>query len=393
MHGPSPYPPPYPPPLPAPVFPHPDAEIGPDRRRRLAAWGIDAALLACVAALLATMTWGRLHTLVLDGLWGRLLSATIGLLLSGGDVGKAAADFGAGVWGTVVSDIEQALLLMVLIEFAYHFAGQAWAGRTLGKAALDLRVRGVEGAPLGKGRAAGRAFVTTLGGTGVYSVAWALLLEGEFFFSLVVWFAAVAFFAANSAPALFGSRGRTLADLMASTTVVRADGYTRAAELARQGAGAAWDGAQAAGQVAGQAVRDHAVRVAQAEHAQRLQELGRQSAGRVRDAMASERAQQVQDAGKRMGGRLKDAYNDRRSARDGQTPPVPPAHEPPALAPPQPQYDPYGYGNPHQPYAAPPQQYGPPQQQPYAPPRPYMPPPQYAPPPPADPDGQDPQRG
>ncbi|TDD58102.1 hypothetical protein E1293_47160, partial [Actinomadura darangshiensis] len=291
------------------------------RGRRLAAWGLDTAVLAGAAILLGMMTWGRLNGLLGDGLWGNALSATGGLLLSGGDVQQAAEDFGTGLWNKIVGAIEQALVLLILIEFAHQFAGQALAGRTIGKAALDLRVDGAKSA---KSRALRRSLATTAGGTGLYCIACIFLLNGLFFLSLVTWLAAVAVFLANSAPALIGARRRTLADLVAGTALVRAEGYRRAAEAARQGAVIAWDGTQAAGQVAGQAVRDNAARLAQAESMQRalqserarqVQDMGRRSAARVQGAMQGERAQQAGEMGKRLGGRLKNAYQDRRAAR------------------------------------------------------------------------------
>ncbi|GGT96440.1 RDD family protein [Actinomadura citrea] len=368
-------PPPVPLPAAEPVPPAPPPAAAP-RGRRLAAWGIDTALLAGAAVLLGMMTWGRLNGLLGDGLWGDALSAGGGLLLSGGDVQQAAEKFGMGIWNTVVSAVQQALLLLVLIEFLHQFAGQAFAGRTVGKAVLDLRVENTTSA---KSRALRRSLVTTAGGTGLYCTAWILLLHGLFFLSLVTWLVAVAVFLANSAPTLVGARRRALADLVAGTSLVRADGYRRAAEAARQGAVIAWDGTQAAGQVAGQAVRENAARIAQAESMQRalqserarqMQDLGRRSAARMQGAMQSERAQQVGDAGKRVGGRLRNAYQDRRAARRQALPPQP---EQPALPPPAPHYDPYAqpgqYSHPGQPaQPAQPGWYEPPQQ--------YMPPPQ-----------------
>ncbi|MUN41256.1 RDD family protein [Actinomadura litoris] len=368
VYGPPPSPPspppfagPPPPPVPYAGPPEPEPSDAPPRGRRLAAWTIDAALMAGVAALLGTMTWGRLHGLLVDGLWGKALGAVGGLVLTGGDVQKAAEDFGLGIWNSIVTDIEQALLLLVLTELLYQFAAQAFAGRTLGKAALDLRVTSGAGRPA-KARALRRALVTTAGSSGLYCTAWFLLLEGMFFLAVLVWLAALAVFAANSAPALVGARRRTLADLAAGTAVVRARSYRRAAELAVQGAGIAWDGTQAAGQVAGRAVRENAARVAQAES--------------VRRALDSERARQVQDMGKRLGGRLNDAYQQRRDAR--REPGIAAAEQPAALLPPEPHYDPYGvhgdqgaqggqgvqggqgaYGVPADPYAPPPP-YGPP---------------------------------
>ncbi|WP_433232075.1 hypothetical protein [Actinomadura formosensis] len=307
------------------------------------AWGLDTALLVGAALLLAMMTWGRLNGLLGDGLWGDALSAAGGLLLTGGDVQKAAEDFGMGLWQDVVGAVEQALLLLVLVEFLHQFAGLAWTGRTLGKAVLDLRL---DNTAATKSRAFRRSLATTAGGTGLYCTAWILLLHGLFFFAVLTWLAAVAVFLANSAPALVGPR-RTLADLVAGTTLVRAGGYRRAAQAARQGAAVVWDGTQAAGQVAGQAagqaVRDNAARLAQAERVQR--------------ALQSDRTRQVQDMGRRFGGRLKNAYGERRAARE--RPAIPPEPEPPAIPPPAPHYDPYARPDPYGAGHADPQWYAP----------------------------------
>ncbi|MGH3240573.1 MAG: hypothetical protein ACRDNL_09335 [Spirillospora sp.] len=328
--------------------------------RRFAAWGIDTGLLAGAAVLLSVMTWGRLNGILQDGLWGQVWSAVWGLLLSGGDVQGAAEDFGLSIWRTVVSDIQQALLLLVLIEFLHQFAGQAFAGRTAGKAVLDLRV---ENARTAKSVALRRALTTTAGGTGLYCLAWILLLHGVFFLALLTWTLAVGVLVANSVPVLFGGRRRTLADVVAGTVVVPASGYRRAAEYAAHGAGRAWAGTRSTGQAAGHAVRDQAARLnaedrvrramesdrarqaqqrAQ-EGARQAQELGRRSAAKMRDAAQSERAQQLQDKGKRLGGRLKNAYTDRRAPRqESPAPPTtPPPMPPPAIPPPAPHYDPY----------------------------------------------------
>ncbi|MDL4777841.1 MULTISPECIES: RDD family protein [Thermomonosporaceae] len=314
MHGPP--PPPFPVPFspaPEPVPPPPPGSPGradaAPRIRRLAAWSLDAALLAGVAGLLAVMTWGRLHGSLVDGLPGKVLSAAGGLLLSGGDAGQAAEAFGMGLWRTIVRDIEQALALLVLIELLYHLVLPACTGRTLGKTAMDIRVRAARATAAGRGpglgRAARRALVGTAAGTGLYAGAWVLLLEGMFFFALVAWLLAVAVFVANSAPTLFGARRRSLADAAAGTVVVRARSYQRVKEATRYGAVAAWDGAQAAGQVAGQvagqAARDNAARLAQS--------------GRAQQALESAPVRQVQDMGKRLGGRVRNAYRDRRDDR------------------------------------------------------------------------------
>lgn len=395
VHGPppSPFPEPYrgpyqgpahpaPPPPPPPYTPYepygahepsgPASESAP-RARRLLAWSIDAGILVGVAALLAGVTWGRLQSYVAEDLPRKALSAGFELLVSGGSVEKAAGELGAGVWGTFVSTVDQALLLLVLAELLHQFVGLAWTGRTAGKAAMDLRVRhaSAEAGP-GKGRAMRRALITTASGTGLYALAWVLLLEGLFFFAVLLWALAVLAFLANSLPALAGRRRRTLADLVGGTVVMRAGAYRRAAAAARQGAVIAWDGAQAAGQVVGQTARDNAARLAQhervqqaieSERAERLRELGRQSAGKLREVAASERAQQVQDAGKRFGGRLRDAYQERRAGRAVEQP-AQPALPPPPPVPPHP-------GFPHPPAQQPAQQPSlPPQQPPYGHPSP-----------------------
>ncbi|MCO5995470.1 RDD family protein [Actinoallomurus rhizosphaericola] len=316
----APQPPPYP------VAPLPEgfpAENAAPPVRRLAAWAVDTLLLWGAAVLLAVVTWGRLHGQLVDDLPFKAVSAAGGLLVSGGDVHKAAADFGTGLWDTFASDVEQALVLLVVIQLLYQFALNAWLGRTLGKAAADLRVRTVagDGSRPGMASAFRRALVTTAGGTGLYCLAWILLLEGLFLFALAAWLLAVAVFVATGLPALFGGR-RTLADLLAGTTVVRAHTYQRVAATARQGAALARDGAQAAGQAARDAAREQAARLAQTDA--------------LRRALDSQRAHQARDMGRRLGGRLRNTYRERSA---GEAPPFP-APGAPALPPPRPRYDP-----------------------------------------------------
>ncbi|WP_067471333.1 RDD family protein [Actinomadura hibisca] len=321
----------------------------PARSRRLAAWSIDAALLAVIAVLLAGATWGRLQEQLAGDVTQSVSGAVFGLFASGGDVGKAAGEVGGQVWGSATVAIQQALALLVLAELLHQFAGNAWRGRTIGKALLDIRVRPAKAtadAPsgTGKGRAARRALVSTASGTGLYALAWVMLLEGLFFLALMTWLAAVALFTANALPTLAGKRRRSLADRVAGTAVVPARSYQRAAQAVRQGANVAWDGTQAGVQAA----RDNAARLAagdrlrqarESERARQAQELaqraGRQTAERVRGAMDSDRGRQAQEAGKKLGGRLKNAYKDR---RPGQPAVQPPAQ--PALPPPQPYLNP-----------------------------------------------------
>ncbi|WP_345363063.1 RDD family protein [Actinoallomurus liliacearum] len=353
-------PPPPPPPYSVPPLPEgpPPADRAAPRVRRLTAWGIDTLLLWGAAVLLAVMTWARLHGQLVDDLPYKGLSAAGGLLLSGGNVEKAATDFGTGLWDTFVLDVEQALILLILIQLLYQFAMHAWLGRTLGKAAMDLRVRAVTGDDRrpGRGNAFRRAVVTTAGGTGLYCAAWIFLLEGLFFLALVTWLLAVAAFAATSLPALFGGRRRTLADLFARTAVVRARTYQRVAATARQGAALAWDGAQAAGQAARDTAREQAARLAQAEN--------------MRRALNSERADQVRGMGRRLGGRLKDTYRERASGRSPrEAPPLPNPGPTPALPPPRPRYDPlqgsYDLRAPQAPYIPPQAPPPPPEERPH----------------------------
>ncbi|MFI0487287.1 hypothetical protein [Actinomadura sp. 9N215] len=230
MYGPPPAPPPH---LPSPGSgAEGDAGAAPPGRR-LAAWGLDTALLCVVAVLLGIMTWGRLNSLHKDGIWGHVWSATWGLLLSGGDVQAAAEDLGESVWGTIVSDIQQALFLLVLVEFLHQFAGQALGGRTAGKAVLDLCVENdvhVEPARTARSIALRRALTTTAGGTGLYCLAWVILLHGAFVLAVLTWILAVGVFAGNSVPVLLGGGRRTLADMVAGTTVVPARTSRRAME-------------------------------------------------------------------------------------------------------------------------------------------------------------------
>ncbi|MFC6879963.1 MULTISPECIES: RDD family protein [Actinomadura] len=364
----------YGPPMPPPPFaagqvpPRPPGDA-PPHGRRLAAWAADAALIAVVAVLIGAMTWGRVHAYLTGDLLSKAWPIAWHLLLSGGDVERAAADAGTSAWGTVVRDIEQGLLLLVAFELLYFFAAPAFTGRTLGKAVTDLRVAAAGKRP-GALSALRRALVGTAAGTGLYAGAWALLLEGLFLPAVALWLLAVAFFLANGVAVLFGPHRRSLADRVAGTTVVRARTYRQALDAARLGAGMAWDGAQAAGQVAGGMARDNAARIANAQPVQRAlesggvqrmqdlgREAGRQSAERMRQAMESERGRQMRDKGRQAGDRLRDAYRTRRSARLPEPPPGIRIHQPPpapGLPAPEPYVDPLNPGHPAPPPAAPP---------------------------------------
>jgi len=341
--------------------------------RRFGAWALDAGIILGVALLLGGMTWGRIHA-YLQGLTERAIEAIFDLFITGGDVQADAEKLGTHAWDTVVGYVVQAFVLLVLIEYAYQFGAVAWKGRTVGKVVADLKVSRADGtqAKIGAGSAARRALVTTATDTGLYALAWIVLLQGLFFFALALWMLAVAAFVANVLPLLVGKERRSLSDQAAGTMVIRARAYQQAAQLARQGAQIAVDGAQAAAVVSAQAAREsaqaareRAARLAEHERFVQAQELGkrahRQSVDRMRQAMDSERGQQVKDASKRLGGRLKDAYESRRDARQRPAtpmqPPPGPMQPPPALPPPAPHYPgvglPEGVGTPDL-YAPPP---------------------------------------
>jgi hypothetical protein len=180
--------------------------------RRAVAWFIDFALVVAGASALAVLTFHRVSALVTD-VPELAKRSGLDLLTSRGDVIAASADLGVSVWNTSVLYVEQALGLLILGTFLYHWAALAFTGRTIGKALLGLKVT-----PAVPRRAALRAAVTTMADVAVYAMACIMLFEGQFVLSMLVWAAAALVFAGNALPVLSPSR-RSLADRLAGTAV------------------------------------------------------------------------------------------------------------------------------------------------------------------------------
>ncbi|WP_328596489.1 RDD family protein, partial [Streptomyces apricus] len=182
--------------------------------RRVVAWAVDFALVLVAAYLLALLTFHRIAELLTD-VPG--LSALGGweLLGADGDARHRAGQLALSLWQQVVLLVVEAFVLLVMGTFVYHWAALALTGRTLGKKLLGLGV-----APRTGRAAALRAAVTTVTDVGCFALACCLLVAGALVMAVAVWALAVALFWANALAAL-SPRGRTLADRIAGTCVVR----------------------------------------------------------------------------------------------------------------------------------------------------------------------------
>lgn len=154
------------------------------------------------------------------------------LLGSQGDLAGVARATGQSVWNDAIGIVVQGFVALIVLQLLYQFAAVQFAGRTLGKGLLGLRVRSADGAPPGIRHSLLRALVTTASESGLYSVACILLLLGQFLLSFVVWAAAVVLFLFNALPMLVGRR-RTLADRIGGTAVERAAVLRTAAGMAQ----------------------------------------------------------------------------------------------------------------------------------------------------------------
>jgi len=222
-------------PNPSPVPPQssPEAPAVAPLGRRFAAWLIDALVVAAFVAGLGFLTYTRLVDYI--STQGALKAATTGvfeLLSSQGDLAGVARATGESVWGGAVDIVVQGFAALIVLQLLYQFATVQFAGRTLGKGLLGLRVRSTHGTRPGVRRSLLRALVTTASESGLYSVACILLLLGQFLLSFVVWAAAVALFLFNALPML-GGRRRTLADRVGGTVVEPAAVLRTAAGMAQ----------------------------------------------------------------------------------------------------------------------------------------------------------------
>lgn len=317
------------PPFQGPPFPGEPAAEAPavGLGRRAGAWLIDFGLVLAAAVALGSLTWWRISALLTDAP-GLAQQGVWQVVTSRGDIKGASTDFGTSLWDSVSGYVVQAFAALVLIVFAYQFAALAWKGRTLGKLALDLRVDAHRKPRLSKKQACTRAIAATITDIGLYALACYLLLQGEFFLSILCWVLAVAAFWVNVLPLFLPGR-RTLHDQLAGTRVARAHLLRVAAGQALQGGQLAWQGAQRI------AEHERVQRLRSSDSAQRVQDLSRGAAGMGRQAAGKSR-QALE--------RARQAYTER---RDGNEPP-------PALLPPPPPIAPPRQGPPV-PYQAPPQ--------------------------------------
>ncbi|MGW2523079.1 RDD family protein [Streptomyces sp. NPDC001617] len=180
--------------------------------RRAVAWFIDFGLVLTLAALLAVLTFHRIAGLVTD-VPDLATRGGLDLLTSRGDVLGASEHLGLSLWDNAVLDVEEAFGVLVVATFLYQWGCLAFAGRTVGKGLLGLKVT-----PTAPRRAAVRAAVTATADIAVYSVACVLLVEQHYVLSVLVWAAAVLVFLLNALPVLTPTC-RSLADRVAGTTV------------------------------------------------------------------------------------------------------------------------------------------------------------------------------
>jgi hypothetical protein len=180
--------------------------------RRATAWFIDFALVVTLASALAVLTFHRITALVTD-IPELAARGGLDLLTSHGDMVGASEKLGLSLWDTAVLDVEEAFGVLIAATFLYQWGCLAFAGRTLGKGLLGLKVT-----PSAPRRAAVRAAVTTVADVAVYAVACVLLVEGYFVLSVLVWALAVLVFLLNALPVLSPAR-RSFADRMAGTAV------------------------------------------------------------------------------------------------------------------------------------------------------------------------------
>ncbi|WP_405873577.1 RDD family protein [Streptomyces sp. NBC_00005] len=180
--------------------------------RRAVAWFIDFALVLALAAGLAVLTFHRIAALVTD-VPELATRGGFDLLTSRGDVLGASESLGFSLWDKAVLYVEEAFGLLVAVTFLYQWLCLAFAGRTLGKGLLGLKV-----SPSMPRRAARRAAVTTAADVAVFAAACVLLIEGHFVLSVLVWALAVGVFFLNALP-VFSPTRRSLADRLAGTAV------------------------------------------------------------------------------------------------------------------------------------------------------------------------------
>lgn len=301
-----PYPPPAPPP-PAPAVPLPGAW------RRIAARGVDVALLLLVFSVLATITVQGISDRFANVMPGRVFGAVTEVLLSGGDVGAAADDLGDAAWRMVVSRVQTSILILIGVHLAYETAANLWQGRTVGRMVFDLRLVGLSRPRVGVGQALVRALVTVVCTGGLYGLAWIALLHGGFGGGFALWLLSVGALVVYVVLALVGRGRRSLGDLVAGTRTVPAGVYAAAGRAVFQAA----QSGTAAAHAAAEAARRGAAQRAQQIPMQQMRETG----GRwVSNAVESEQGKRIRKLGASAKERAEEAYRNRRG---GGKPPEP----------------------------------------------------------------------
>jgi uncharacterized RDD family membrane protein YckC len=314
----------------APRPPAADGDPAP-RWKRIGAWAIDGGIILVIAIILSVSTIEDLQSSVATRVAVSVPETIYGLLFSGADVQEAAADVGGTVWRTIVKAVQRTILLIILIEAAYHFVMVAWKGRTVGRLVTDLQVRRHNrerpptDAPVSRWKAFKavtgpgvfpalvRALATVAAASGLYGLAWIILIHGSFGLAFLTWLAAVGLLVANILTAMLGKRRRSLSDVLAGTVVVRTRNYAKAAEAAERARGAV----QASSQVAVQVGRESAERVAQSQTVQQLKDTG----ARWRDQVkASDSGRRIGKAGQGLATRVKGVYDEKRNTRNPDPP-------------------------------------------------------------------------
>ncbi|MFD9635258.1 RDD family protein [Streptomyces violascens] len=178
--------------------------------RRAIAWSVDFALVLAAAYAIGVYTVHQI-TDVWDNAPGIGLSSWQ-IVTGDGSAIEKAGRIATSLWDQVISAVIQGFLLLAAATFLYHWSTLTFAGRTLGKALVGIRVT-----PRTPGRAAARALVTTIADVGCFAFACCLLVSGHLVWSVIAWLGAVAVFWFN---ALSVYSGRTVADRVAGTAVV-----------------------------------------------------------------------------------------------------------------------------------------------------------------------------
>ncbi|WP_067225851.1 RDD family protein [Streptomyces sp. NBRC 109706] len=189
--------------------------------RRGLAWAVDFSLVIALAVLLGFFTFNRISAMLTDAP-GLAETGVWKVITSDGDLAGAGQALGESLWNRSLRAVQQGFVLLFLGTFLYQFLALAFAGTTLGKALLGLRVvpaaAGAGSRRPARRSAAVRAAVTSVADVGLLALACCLLVAGAFLLAGFVVVLAVVVFLVNGIPAAVGAR-RSLADRLAGTEV------------------------------------------------------------------------------------------------------------------------------------------------------------------------------